>query len=407
MCTITANSVIKYVRYLFLCLLAALLTNCNNQKPQIGAAVLPPVVELPKTELPLHLAATLADYDRYFTDSMRLTQTPGAAVVVVKDSQIVFCKGYGHRSAGLPEKVDEHTVFRIGSLSKGFASVLTGTLVQDSILQWNDRVSDWYPGFTLSDKAQTRRMKLTHILSHTTGLPYHAFTNLIEMGFDVPTINTYFPRLKMTAKEGQMYAYQNAAYSVIEEVIRGVTRQSYQQLLSERLLIPAGLSDASLSYVSLMSVENKALPHVYNGVSWIPGQITPYYYNTCAAGGVNASATDMGQWLKVLLGHRPDLVSDSTLEQVFTPRIRTYGERRYFGSWPGKKEAYYALGWRVLRWQDDTIIAHSGSVNGFYGQIAIDRKSGVGICVLFNAMTDLTHGCVSAFFERYKRLQGT
>ena len=43
----------------------------------------------------LVLQALLEEYDRFFADSMRLTQTPGAAVVIVKDSQIVFMRGYG------------------------------------------------------------------------------------------------------------------------------------------------------------------------------------------------------------------------------------------------------------------------------------------------------------------------
>lgn len=400
------------LRFLSLSLTTALLCSCFacfHSENHVAAAYTETVsrVVVPKKAVPALPASwqvLLDDYDQYIRQAMLLTGTPGVAVVVVKDSSVVFCKGYGHRDMQRLDTVDAHTVFRIGSLSKGFASVLTGMLVQDSVVQWSDRVCTYFPQFSLKDKAQTQRIELEHILSHTTGLPYHAFTNLIEMGLDVPTINTYFPRLPLTGKEGQMYAYQNVAYSVIEEVLRKATGRSYQDLLQTRIFQAAGMKDASASYISLLSTENKAMPHVYTGVGWMPSPITPFYYNTTAAGGVNASATDMGAWLKLLLGHRPDLVSRATLETVFAPRVRTGGERRYFGSWPGPREAHYALGWRVLRWGEDTIVTHGGSVNGFYGQIALDRANGVGICVLTNAMTGLASDCLPAFFERHRRL---
>jgi beta-lactamase class C len=320
----------------------------------------------------------------------------------VKDSQIVFLRGYGVKIAGGRDSVDARTVFRIGSLSKGFAGVLTGILVQDSVLDWEEKVQKHFPEFTLRDRKQGARIRLWHLLSHTTGLPYHAYTNLIEQGYSIRKIVTeYFPKAPISGKEGEFYSYQNAAFCAIEEVVQGATGKTYAELLNEKIFRPAGMRTASADFVAIQVLDNKALPHFQTGYGWRSEPISEGYYNSKAAGGVNASAADMGEWLKVLLGHRPDVVADTTLDRVFRPVVQTDKERRIFPHWMARDAASYAMGWRVLAQNGDTIVYHGGYVNGFKCEIALDRRAGIGVCMLFNAHSDLSRECVPAFFERW------
>ncbi len=385
---------------LFLLLFSLFLSACANAPGQVP----PPLSAKTVILLPPHLEAFVTEYARYFTDSMRLTNTPGAAIVIVKDSQIVFMRGYGPRIVGGQDSIDEHTVFRIGSLSKGFAGVLTGILVQDSLLRWDDPVQKYYPAFTLRDRKQAARVRLWHLLSHTSGLPYHAFTNLIENDFSIPRIVTdYFPKAPVCGKEGEFYAYQNAALCVIEEVMMRQTGKTYPQVLTEKIFAPAGMKCASCDYESISRERNKTLPHFATGWGgWRADSISPLYYNAAAAGGINASISDMGEWLKLLLGHRTDMVADSTLDHVFRPVVKTDKERRIFPHWLSRDAASYALGWRVLDNGGETIIYHGGYVNGYKSEIAFDRRDGIGICVLFNAHTVLSSECIPAFFEQWK-----
>ena len=206
------------------------------------------------------------------------------------------------------------------------------------------------------------------MLSHTTGLPYHAYTNLIEKGFDVRKIALqYIPGAPLSAKEGEVYSYQNAAFCIIEEVMRGKLHKSYQQLLQEDIFTPNGMSLASCDFESIQNIGNKALPHFWTGSFWRPDEISPLYYNAAAAGGVNASISDMGKWLKLLLGHRPAIANEVTLDRVFSPVVETGSERRIFRHWINRSDASYAMGWRVLNHHNDTIIYHfndSGSILG-------------------------------------------
>jgi beta-lactamase class C len=350
------------------------------------------------------LQVFLEGYRRFFIDSMALTKTPGAAVVIVKGDSIIFQEGFGVKVAGGRDSVDIHTVFRIGSLSKGFASILTGMMVQQGYVAWDERVQECYPAFILRDRQQAGRIKLWHLLSHTTGLPYHAFTNLIERGFDTRKIvQEYFPNAPVSGQEGVFYSYQNAAYCVIEEVMEASTEKEYPQLLQENIFQPAGMLHASCDFQSMQLCQDKAMPHLWTGMEWRPETISPLYYNAAAAGGVNASIADMGEWLKLLLGHKPQLIADTTLDKVFTPVIKTGKERRIFPKWINRDDASYALGWRILQHGADTIVYHGGYVNGFRGEIAFNRRDDIGICVLFNASSELSSACVPAFFEHWKK----
>jgi beta-lactamase class C len=382
------------------CLLAIVFLACFNAP---GRDLPPPVVVSPPLELPTYLDTFVQNYARYFAHSMHESQTPGAALVIVKDSQIVFMRGYGPRFVGSLDSIDAHTVFRIGSLSKGFAGVLTGKMVQNHHFSWEDPVQQHYPDFRMRDKKQAARVRLWHLLSHTSGLPYHAFTHLVEEDYSVPRIvSEYFPKAPVSGKEGVFYAYQNVALCVIEEVMLQKTGKTYAQLLSEEIFKPAGMQNASCDFSTICGERDKTYPHFANGWGgWRADSISPLYYNAAAAGGVNASIADMGQWLKILLGFRPDIVADSTLNRVFTPVVKTDKERRIFPRWLSRDAASYALGWRVLDHAGDTIIYHGGYVNGYKSEIAFNRSDGIGICVLFNSNSALSRECIPAFFQQW------
>lgn len=348
------------------------------------------------------LARTIEEFDRYFTEAMVATGTPGAAVVIVKDSQIVFCKGYGIREYGKNDPVDGHTVFRIGSLSKGFAGVLAGILVEHGQLAWTDPVRRYFPDFALRDAQQAARIEIRHILSHSTGLPYHAYTQLIEDGKDIPFIvKNYFPKARLGGKEGEFYSYQNAAFATIEPVVKSATGKTYGDLLHEKIFQPIGMANASCDLYSISECPNKAMPHNNTGIGFQPTLISPRYYNAQAAGGVNASALDMGKWIQVLLGNRPDLIQKKTLDEVFRPEVATDRERHVLRGWADREGAFYAKGWRIVKHATDTLVYHGGYVNGYRSEIALNRKDNIGIAILMNAPTPLASDCIPAFFNRW------
>lgn len=388
------------MRLFFYCIpLYLLFTHC--QSPQVAPPNIAPKCTIQLDSNSLHLSQT---FDRYFSQSMQQFKGIGAAVAIVKDSQIILLKGYGLRKYNTSDSIDTKTVFRIGSLSKGFTGVLAGIMIHQNKLQWTDKVVKWIPDFSLRDRVQGKRVELRHLLSHTTGLPYHAYTNLVEDGYDLGSIvRNYFPKSPVCGKEGVFYAYQNAAFALSGRMLEAASGQSFQDLITQKIFIPAHMPNTSCSYASIESNPNKAYPHQWSGYNWVCEPISPAYYNVAEAGGINANISDMAQWLKVVLGQRPDIVTNAVLDTVFSPVVKTGNERRILGHWFGRDEASYAMGWRILENETDSIVYHSGYVNGYRSEIALDRKKGIGICVLFNGQTGLCGNCVQDFFTMVKQ----
>lgn len=378
----------------FLCSLFLLcfLQSCDTIKSK-------PLSTEKKQSLPAHL--------QLLQDSLivKLKQSgiPGSAVVVVEDTSVTYIKSFGLKENGTNDSLDINSVFRIASLSKAFSALLTGLLVQDGVLNWDDKVVKYYKEFSLKDTTQTQKIEIQHLLSHSSGLPLHAYTNLIEDGLPLDKIIPQLKNVGLISTAGEIYAYQNAAFAVIEPLIEAATGQTFLSLLEQKIFIPAGMKNASAQYDDLYTSSDLARPHRWNSDSadYVAVKLNKKYFNAISAGGINASIYDMSQWLQLILGNRPDIVSAQTLDYIFKAQVNT-NTRRLSRRW-GVKKSEYALGWRVLTFKDRVINYHGGYVNSYRSEIAIDRENKIGICVLFNASHRITGDIIPDFFRSLEK----
>ena len=327
---------------------------------------------------------------------------PGGALVITYKDEVVIAKGFGTRDVASSSPIDEHTVFRLGSVSKGFASILTGMMVEQGLLKFDTPVNEIVPDFKLSNSDQTDRIEVQHLLSHTTGLPRHAYTNLVEDGLSLERIIPQFEDVPLISLEGEKQAYSNAAYAVIEKVLEHRTNEDFNTLLKEEIFEPLNMVNASTTFQALGNTPNKALPHLYSRRAgqriMIP--LKNNYFNAVSAGGINASISDMGQWLLLLTGNRPDLIKDETLDQIFKP-ISEIPNKRFSRYWKGVNSSYYGMGWRSLNNDDQTIVYHGGYVNGYRSEIAFDREKQIGISILFHSNTSFAVELIPEFFNDF------
>jgi len=82
-----------------------------------------------------------AAFDAYVTQAVKDWGAVGLAVAVVHDGELVFAKGYGIRDIRTGARVDEHTLFAIGSTTKAMTAAALGILRDEGKLDWDDRVT--------------------------------------------------------------------------------------------------------------------------------------------------------------------------------------------------------------------------------------------------------------------------
>jgi len=350
---------------------------------------------------PVHLSPPFREFVQFMEQELDSTQTVGAAFTIVHEGDVVYTGTYGVREKGSLNEVDEHTLFRMASVSKGFAGVLASILEQDGAFSLNDRVVEYYPGFQLKDSVNTADLTIRNLLSHTSGLVPYAFDNLVEADQDLPTIIERLDEVDISAPPGELYGYQNVMFSMLDPIVRKTTGIPYQELLQERIFNPLGMTDASAGPVDMDRNPNLAYPHVRTKNGYAALHPHEGYYNVLPAAGVNASISDMGNWLLALLGYKPEWMSDSVLNNISTPVIYTPLKWQYTRYWKPFRERYYSLGWRIYNYQGRQIIYHGGYIRGYRAEIAFCPSEDVGIAFMQNSPNNLASRCVPTFMDLF------
>ena len=350
---------------------------------------------------PVHLAPPFREFVQFMEQELDSTNTVGAAFTIVHGGEVVYTGTYGVREKGSLKEVDEHTLFRMASVSKGFAGVLASILEQDGAFSLNDRVVEHYPEFLLKDSVNTADLTIRNLLSHTSGLVPYAFDNLVEADQDLPTIIERLDEVDISAPPGELYGYQNVMFSMLDPIVRRATGIPYQDLLQERIFNPLGMTDASAGPVDMDRNPNLAYPHVRTKKGYTALHPHEGYYNVLPAAGVNASISDMGSWLLALLGYKPEWMSDTVLNNISTPVIYTPLKWQYTRYWKPFRERYYSLGWRIYNYQGRQIVYHGGYIRGYRAEIAFCPSEDVGIAFMQNSPNNLASRCVPTFIDLF------
>jgi len=343
---------------------------------------------------------TLAQYDSILNTTIKQSGNVGAAVVVTYKGRIALLKCYGVRKAGEKDPVDENTVFRLASVSKSITGVLAGILDDEKVIDLDKKVVDYLPQFELKSSESTNSITVRHLLSHTSGLIPHAYDLMVEDHVPLEKIIDRLDEVDIAAPPGKLYGYQNVLYSIYDPIVEVKTQQSFNSLLNEKVFVPFGMNDASTGYEAFKNNDNKAYPHYNRGKNrFSPMRLNNRYYNTSPAAGVNASISDLGQFLIALTNEDSETISEDALKTVFTPQIKSPLKRTYFRSWGRLQSKEYSIGWRIVGYKGRKVAYHGGYVTGYKAEIALCEEEGVGIAILSNSPNSSTAKSIPAFLN--------
>ena len=340
-------------------------------------------------------------YEQWLSDQMAESGTVGAAVAVTYKDKIAFMKCFGTKKVGSEDPVDEHTIFRLASVSKPVTGVLTAILAQEQILDFDEKVCETLPWFKLANQNYTSHLTLSNLLSHTSGLVPHAYDDLVEGHVPFSAIIERLKNAGLSAAPGKVYGYQNVMFSLVDTIFAIKTSKNYRQLIKEKLFEPLGMIDASTDFQSFRDNPNKAYPHrgangVYNTLP-----LNDRYYSTAPAAGVNASISDMARFLMALLDDNNPLLNKDVYQRIFEPRIVSQLGSGYFKYWDPIKTKQYALGWRMVDYRERKIAYHGGYVNGYKAEIAISKQDNIGIVYLSNSPNTVASQSIPVFFNAF------
>ena len=356
---------------------------------------------------PLGSAFDVAQFEAMAQQLVAEQRVPGMAMAIVHQGRVLSARGYGITDTRAPLPVDSHTVFRLASLSKAFAGTVTGLMVNDGTLRWDTRVTQYVPQFNLTDSYAAQQLTVAEVLSHRVGLTHNAFDRDIENNADYYSLTQKLAYAPLKCAPGTCYSYQNVAFSLVGDVIQAASGQTYAQALQNRIFRPLGMTDASVGLDGILASNNWARPHVHTRAGWHALTPKPTYYRVAPAAGVNASASDMAQWLLAHTGHRQDVLPAPLLATLHQPLVETPGE---LGGSAWRRErlygASYALGWRVYDYAGSSVVFHGGAVEGYRGVVAMLPDRDLGIAILWNSSSSVPSGLLPTMLDRAIGLSG-
>ena len=389
----------KFLIFLFILILIVIAFKFSPLTGKLGFGK--KLIEITKVNHAKEIQEVLTKFDSLYNNHIEQSGAVGGAVVITYKGQVAMIKCFGVKKAGENSPVDENTIFRLASVSKAVTGVLAGILTENKTIQLDDKVIDCLPDFRLKLPESTNSITIRHLLSHTSGLIPHAFDIMVEDKIALNKIMPHLNEVEIVTPPGLFYAYQNVMFSLFDPIIAAKTKKSFQSILNEEIFEPFGMQDASSDFESFLNNENKAFPHIKNDKGFATVPLNDRYYVTVPAAGINASISDMGQFLIAISGKDDDLFSKNAREIVFAPQVETVLRRTYYRNWDKIDSKHYAIGWRIINYKGRKIAHHSGYVSGYQAEIAICETEEVGIAILSNSPNSFFSHGVPTFFNLF------
>ena len=319
-----------------------------------------------------------SELDRRAALLMQQLEMTGMAMAVVEDGEIVLAKGYGEALRDSNILVDEDTVFRWASVSKGVAAAALLGLVEDKSIDPNIPVELLAPSLNLPPTEVSH--DIVDLLSHRIGVTRNAYDGRIEGGRPAKQLRAKIAELGYVCPPATCHTYQNVVYDASAEIIEQSERLPYKTVVQRDIFAPLGMSTASTTLEGLTGSANWARPHSRFGKRI--SSVKPTYYRVPAAAGVNSSVKDLARWMIALMPGEDSPFPDERLSAMQSPIVATPREQRFLNRrYPDLRNAHYGLGLRVYDYHGHKVVGHRGGVQGYRALIlfAPDERSGIAL----------------------------
>jgi CubicO group peptidase (beta-lactamase class C family) len=313
------------------------------------------------------------------------SRDPGCAVLVIKDGQPVFRKGYGVTDLRTLQKIGPETNFRLASLTKQFTAMAVMLLVHDGKLHYDDHLTDVFADFPAYGMGITIRQ----LLNHTSGLvDYEDIMAKRYAGISddkIPQIHDagVLALLKQQTgtkfTPGTRWEYSNSGYVLLATMVEKRSGMSFGDFLRQRVFTPLGMTGTIAYEKGRNEVTHRAYGHTKMADGWNETDQSPTSA-TLGDGGIYTSLDDLEKWDRALAGYT--LLTAKEMEPALTPAATPTGATLQQPD--GSVAPLYGFGWFLDPHRGHRRYAHYGETVGFRNAIQRLPDDHLTVIVLSN-----------------------
>ena len=330
---------------------------------------------------------------------------PGAAIAIVKDGRLVLAQGYGFANVETEMPVEPGSLFRVASIAKPITAVAVMRLVEDGLLELDDRafqiLDETQPSEATARDPRLNEITVRHLLQHSGGWDSSNGYDPMwipgvveeELGVSKPVTCRDVIRFMLSQQldfdPGTQYAYSNFGYCLLGRIIEKKTGQAYEEYVRQSVLKPLGITrmrigatllqdrvDGEVVYYGYPEQElaHSVLPNTPDLVPWPYGGFRLRTMD--AHGGWIASAVDLVRFASSFGANGPSSVIGPEMVQMMVARPEP-------PLWEGSSH-HYGMGWLVRPAGEGANWWHNGSLPGTYS-LLVKTHHDFAWAALFNS----------------------
>jgi|HubBroStandDraft_6_1064221.scaffolds.fasta_scaffold86089_1 CubicO group peptidase (beta-lactamase class C family) len=202
--------------------------------------------------------------DKLF-EKMDRTISPGCAVAAMRDGKILYQRGYGMADLDHNVPITAETVFHVASMSKQFTAAAIVMLAQERKLSLDDEVRKYVP--ELPDFGAP--VTLRQLVYHTSGLRDQwellglaGWRYSLDLITDDDVLSIMSRQKDLNFPPGSKHMYSNTGYTLLAQVVKRVSGQSFREFTTSRIFQPLGMRNTHFRDDHAEIVKNMAYGYV-------------------------------------------------------------------------------------------------------------------------------------------------
>jgi CubicO group peptidase (beta-lactamase class C family) len=318
---------------------------------------------------------TLARIDRYIRGLVARHAIPGAAFAVVEGGETLLAAGIGTTACKGGRPVSAHTLFRVGSVTKPITAVAVLQLAERGLIDLDAPVARYLPWFrTAGRTGGNASVTVRHLLNQTSGLPYSAWKTALADPSVKESLEAgvrALGRVPLLTPPGTKWAYANANYDTLGQIVAAVSGRPYPEYVSEQIFRPLGMGSSTFDHRVALDRE---YAHLHTQEFGRPVELPVDDAAWLAPSGLAlfSSVTDMARFVSSMLGAVPrPLLSAATLAEAQRGHVATM-----------VKGVRYGLGWMRREFHGESLIFHEGLSEGSNAIICLLPERNLGFVFL-------------------------
>nr|MBA3785129.1 beta-lactamase family protein [Acidobacteriota bacterium] len=234
-------------------------------------------------------------------------QNAPIAIVIVKDAQLFFQKGYGFVDEKQAVPVNpEQTIFRAASVSKLITTTAVMKLVEQGKLDLNADINTYLKDFQIKSKFQ-KPITVADLLTHTSGLEERMFGNVAPAGTS-PSLKEVFSRKvpREIRPAGEEIVYSNLGMALVGYIVEAVSDQKFEDFVEREIFKPLKMNHSSFLQPYPSNLANSVVPSGADDVALL-------HY---PAGSMISTASDMGKFLLMQSNGGEPVLREETIREM-------------------------------------------------------------------------------------------